>query len=110
MLSLDFICQHPDVVYDALRKRGDIRNIDEILRLAEQRRGLVTRRDGLYASLKQLKETVRSVPIDKRSTLNAQIKAITEDIHRLELQSADVDTRLQLLLLFFYCSSPFLFQ
>ncbi|HEY4032758.1 MAG TPA: serine--tRNA ligase [Ktedonobacteraceae bacterium] len=99
MLSLDFICQHPDVVYDALRKRGDIRNIDEILRLAEQRRGLVTRSDGLYPSLKQLKETVRSVPIDKRSTLNAQIKAITEDIQRLELQSADVDTRLQLLLL-----------
>src|SRR5258708_2086611 len=99
MLSLDFICQHPDAVRDALRKRADIRNIDEILRLAEQRRGLITRSDGLYASLKKLKETVRSVPVDKRGALNAQIKAITEDIHRLELQNADVDTRLQLLLL-----------
>lgn len=85
MLNLDFVCQHPTVVYDALRKRGDTRNIDEILHLAEQRRGLLTRRDGLYLSLKALKEAVRSVPIDQRSTLNAQIKAITEDIHRLEL-------------------------
>jgi len=67
MLSLDFICQHPDVVSDALRKRGDIKNIDEILRLAEQRRGLITRSDGLYVSLKKLKEPVRSVPIDQRS-------------------------------------------
>src|SRR6266852_723908 len=99
MLSLDFICQHPDAVRDALRKRAEIRNIDEVLRLAEQRRGLITRSDGLYPSLKKLKETVRSVPIDKRGTLNAQIKAITEDIHRLELQSADVDARLHLLLL-----------
>ena len=99
MLSLDFICQHPDVVHDALRKRGDIKNIDEILRLAEQRRGLITRSDGLYVSLKKLKEPVRSVPIDQRSTINAQIKAISEDIQRLELQGADVDTRLRLLLL-----------
>jgi seryl-tRNA synthetase len=99
MLSLDFICQHPDVVRDALHKRGDIKNIDEILRLAEQRRGLITRSDGLYISLKKLKEPVRSVPIDQRSTINAQIKAISEDIQRLELQSADVDMRLRLLLL-----------
>ncbi len=39
MLSLDFICQHPQVVREALRRRRDPRNIDEILRLAEQRRG-----------------------------------------------------------------------
>ncbi len=99
MLSLDFICQHPETIRDALRKRRDTRNIDEILRLAEQRRGLITRSDGLYASLKKVKERIRAVPSGQRETLNAQVKAITEDIRQLELQSADVDTRLQLLLL-----------
>src|SRR5262249_27444332 len=93
------ICQHPEVVRDALRKRRDTRNIDEILRLAEQRRGLTTRSDGPYASLKKLKEHIRAVPAGKRDPLNAQVKALTEDIHQLELQSSDVDTRLQLLLL-----------
>lgn len=99
MLSLDFICQHPEVVRDALRKRRDTRNIDEILRLAEQRRGLTMRSDGLYASLKKLKEHLRTVPVGKREPLNTQVKALTEDIHQLEIQGSDVDTRLQLLLL-----------
>jgi seryl-tRNA synthetase len=99
MLSLDFICQHPDVVRDALRKRHDNRNIENILRLAEQRRGLITRSDGLYAALKNLKEDMRLVSIEKREAQNAQVKAITEDIHQLELQRSDVDTRLHFLLL-----------
>jgi seryl-tRNA synthetase len=96
MLSLDFICQRPEIVQEALQKRRETRNIDEILRLAEQRRGLITRNDGLYASLKKVKETVRAAPLDRRSTLNQQIKAITQDIRLLELQIADVNTRLRL--------------
>jgi seryl-tRNA synthetase len=99
MLNLDFICQHPDIVRDALRKRHDGRNLDDILRLAEQRRGLLTRSDGLYAALKKLKENIRSVPIERRDAYNAQVKAVTEDIRQLELQSADIDTRLHFMLL-----------
>ncbi|MBV9229465.1 MAG: serine--tRNA ligase [Chloroflexi bacterium] len=99
MISLDFICQYPQVVSEALRKRRDARNVDDILRLAEQRRGLATRTDGLFTSLKKLKETVRTAPAAKRPALNQQIKAVTEDIRKLEIQSGDVDTRLQLLLL-----------
>jgi seryl-tRNA synthetase len=99
MLSLDFICQNPHVVREALRLRGDTRNIDEILRLAEQRRGLITRQDGLYASLKHLKESARTASTEQRSALNQQIKVVGQDIRRIELQSSDVDTRLQLLML-----------
>jgi seryl-tRNA synthetase len=99
MLSLDFICQNPHIVREALRLRGDTRNIDEILRLAEQRRGLLTRQDGLYASLKQLKEAARTASTEQRSALNQQIKVVGQDIRRVELQSSDVDTRLQLLML-----------
>ncbi len=99
MLSLDFICEHPDVVREALRKRQDTRNIDDILRLAEQRRGLLTRSDGLYTALKKLKATVRAQAVEGRPGLNAQIKATTEDIRHIELQSSDIDTRLQFLLL-----------
>ncbi|WP_126629338.1 serine--tRNA ligase [Dictyobacter alpinus] len=99
MLSLDFICQHPDIVRDALQKRADVRDIDEILRLAEQRRGLIAQRDGLYATLKQQKEVVRTLPQDQRFNVNSQIKTLTEEISKLELQKADLDTRLQMLLL-----------
>ncbi len=99
MLSLDFIRQHPEIMREALHRRRDPQRIDELLRLVEQRRSLVTRCDGLYSALKPLKERVRTVPVERRTELNKQIKAITEDIHQLELQIVDIDARLQPLLL-----------
>src|SRR5437868_7771515 len=99
MLSLDFIRQHPEIVREALHRRRDPQSIDELFRLVEQRRRLVTRCDGLYSALKPLKERVRTVPVERRTELNKQIKAITEDIHQLELQIVDIDADLQPLLL-----------
>ena len=99
MLSLDFICDHPDVVRAALEKRHETRNIDEILRLAEQRRGLNTRSDGLHAALKNLRETIRSTPVNERDPLNRQLKSLTTDIRQTEVQVSDVNTYLQFQLL-----------
>jgi len=99
MLSLDFIRQHADEVREALRLRRDSRSIADILRFAEQRRGLATRCDGLYTSLKSLKESVRNAPVEQRAVMSRQIKATTQDSRELELQSADISTRLQPLLL-----------
>ncbi len=99
MLSLDFIRQNPQVVREGLSRRRDPQSIDELLRLAELKRGLVTRCDGLYTALKPLKETVRVAPVERRAELSKQVKAITQDIRQLELQIIDIDTRLQPLLL-----------
>src|SRR5579872_5342828 len=99
MLSIDFIRQHPDIVQESLRKRRDPLRVDEILRLAEQRRGLSARCDGLYSTLKSLKDAIRAVPIGQREQLNMQIKAVTRDIRQVELQIADTETRLQPLVL-----------
>ena len=99
MLSLDFIRQNPQVVREGLYRRRHTQNIDELLRLAEQKRGLVTRCDGLYNTLKPLKETVKAAPVERRPELSRQIRAITQDIRQLELQIVDVDTRLQPLIL-----------
>src|SRR3984893_1027718 len=95
MLSLDFIRLHSDVVREGLRRRGDAQDIDEILRLIEQRRGLVTRCDGLYAELKPLREQVRTVPEERREALNKQNKAKSHDIRQLEVQCSDIDIHLQ---------------
>ncbi|MBV9616415.1 MAG: serine--tRNA ligase [Ktedonobacteraceae bacterium] len=99
MLNLDFICQHPQVVREALQRRRDPHTIDEILRLAEQRRGLATRCDGLYTSLKALKESVRHKSEGRRSTPDPKVKATTYDIRQLEMQITDIEARLQPLLL-----------
>ena len=70
MLSLDFIRQHPDVVRAGLQRRREPQDIEEILHLTEQRKGLVTRCDGLYTSLKRLNEAVHAAPVHKREELN----------------------------------------
>ncbi len=99
MLSLDFIRQHPEEVLEGLRRRRDPQSIDEILRLAEQRRGLITRCDGLYVELKDLNNMVRTASEDKRAELNKQIKAVARDIRQLEVRTGDIDAHLQPLLL-----------
>ncbi len=99
MLTIDYIRQHPDKVREGLRRRQDTRSIDELLRLAEQRRGLITRCDGLYTALKRLKDAHRTVPLEKRGELSEKMKATSRDIRQLELQIADLDTHLQPLLL-----------
>jgi seryl-tRNA synthetase len=99
MLNIDFICQHPQAVREALQRRRDHHTIDEILRLSELRRGLVTRCDGLYASLKALKEGVRAKSDGRRVTQDPQVKATMHDIRQLEIQITDIAARLQPLLL-----------
>ena len=97
-MSLDFIRQHPEVVRAGLQRRRDPQDIDELLRLIEQRRGLATRCDGLYVSLKRLNEEARGVREQKRAELSKRIKAVTKEIRLLELQMSDLETRIQLLL------------
>jgi seryl-tRNA synthetase len=99
MLNIDYIRQHPDKVREGLQRRQDKRSIDDLLRLAEQRRGLITRCDGLYTALKQLKDAQRTVTLEKRGELSEKMKATSRDIRQLELQIADLDTHLQPLLL-----------
>lgn len=96
MLSLDFIRQHPDVVLAGLQRRHDPQNIDEIIRLIEQRKGLATRCDGLHVSLKRLKEQIHASGNERKSgELQKQLKATTDEIRMLELQISDIETRIQ---------------
>ena len=99
MLHLDFVRQHPDRVREALRLRREPQTIDEILRLAEQRRNLAAHADDLYVSLKSLKESVRAAPVEQRAALSRGVKATTQEVRGLELQMADISSRLQPLLL-----------
>ncbi len=96
MLSLDFIRQHQEVVYAGLQRRRDPQNIDELLHLIEQRKGLTTRCDGLYASLKRLNEGAHAA---KGSEFDGQIQAVTRNIRGLELQVSELEMRMQPLLL-----------
>ena len=49
MLSLNFIREHPDLVKEGARKKGEPAPVDEILRLDAERREMVTNLEQLKA-------------------------------------------------------------
>ncbi len=99
MLSIDFIRQHPEIVRAGLERRHDSQNIDELLRLIEQRKSLATRCDGLYTSLKRLNENAPAGYALRTAETEKQIQTLTKDIRALELQISELEMRMQPLLL-----------
>lgn len=96
MLSLSFIREHPDLVKDGARKKGEPAPVDEILQLDQQRRELVTRLEQLKAE-----QNRRSAAMAK-SRDEAAVEALRrmrEEIRSLEQQAAPIDSRLNALLL-----------
>src|SRR5438094_9242378 len=49
MLSLSFIREHPDLVKEGARKKGEPAPVDEIIRLDAERREIVTKLEQLKA-------------------------------------------------------------
>src|SRR5436309_14418123 len=96
MLSLSFIREHPDLVKEGARKKGEPAPVDEILQLDQQRRELVTKLEQLKAE-----QNRRSAAMAK-SRDEAAIEALRrmrDEIKSLEQQTAPIESRLNALLL-----------
>ena len=96
MLSLSFIREHPDLVKEGARKKGEPAPVDEILRLDQERRELLTKIEQLKAD-----QNRRSAAMAK-----SRDEAAVEDLRRMrdEIKSLDqlvapIDIRLSALLL-----------
>ena len=96
MLSLSFIREHPDVVKEGARLKGERAPIDEILHLD------VERREAL-AKLEQLKaeQNRRSAAMAKSRDEAAveQLRLLRDEVKALEQRVAPIDARLNALLL-----------
>ncbi|HEY7350048.1 MAG TPA: serine--tRNA ligase [Ktedonobacterales bacterium] len=105
MLHLDFIRQHPDLVRDALRKRGANAPLEEVLAFAEQRAGLITRCDALRAKHKReeerLRDALRAASPAVRKQLSAPLQAAQSEIKKLEIEIGNLESDLHMLLLQF---------
>src|SRR3989440_1122410 len=96
MLSLSFIREHPELVKEGARKKGEPAPVDEILRLDAERRETVTKLEQLKAE-----QNRRSAAM-----ANSRDEAAVEDLRRmrdevkaLEQKVAPIDARLNALLL-----------
>ncbi len=105
MLHLDYIRQHPDLVREGLRQRGATVPLDEVLALAEERSGLITRCDALRAKYKReeerLRDALRAADPAMRKQLSVPLQAAQGEIKKLEIEIGNLESNLHMLLLQF---------
>lgn len=96
MLSLSFIREHPDLVKEGARLKGERAPVDEILRLDAERREAVTKLEQLKAE-----QNRRSAAMAKSRDQAAveQLRLLRDEVKSLEQRVAPIQTRLDALLL-----------
>src|SRR5256714_7453317 len=96
MLSLSFIREHPDIVKDGARKKGEPARVDEIVQLDAQRRETLTRLEQLKAE--QNRRSAAMAKARDQAAIDA-LRGLKDEVKALEQKLAPIDARLNALLL-----------
>ena len=96
MLNLSFIREHPDLVRDGARKKGEAAPVEEILRLDTQRRETLTQLEHLKAE--QNRRSAAMAKARDQAAIDA-LRGLKDEVKALEQQLAPIDARLSALLL-----------
>lgn len=84
MLSLQFIRENPDAVRSAIAQKNVALDLDALLALDGEVRGLKTRVDGLRADRNAISDGFKSASPEERPALGARAKAIGAEIGEVE--------------------------
>lgn len=97
MLDIRFIRDNPQLVHEAMRRRGEEAPVDELLAADEERRGLVTETEQLRAKRNEASAKVAEAKRagEDAEAIIAEMGAVNERIRELEKQVRDVDARLR---------------
>ncbi len=96
MLSLSFIREHPDLVKDVARKKGEPAPVDEIVQLDAQRRETLTRLEQLKAE--QNRRSAAMAKARDQAAIDA-LRGLKDEVKALEQKLAPIDAHLNALLL-----------
>jgi seryl-tRNA synthetase len=101
LLSLQFVRENPDAIRKALRDRGvEQTGLDEVLRLDEQRRGLLVESEALRAERNAAGKRVGSTTdAAERQGLIDETRVLSERIDALEPRVKEAEERVRSLLL-----------
>src|SRR5881227_3290276 len=94
MLSLSFIREHPDLVKDGARKKGEPAPVDEIVQLDAQRRETLTRLEQLKAE--QNRRSAAMAKARDQAAIDA-LRGLKDEVKALEQKLAPIDAHLNAL-------------
>lgn len=90
MLDIQFIREHPEVVKESQRKRGEsVELVDEVLRSDEVRRSSLKKFEEARAQQKEIGKQVAKAPADEKAALIANTKELSEQVSAYK---ADADS------------------
>ena len=90
MLDIQFIREHPEVVKESQRKRGEsVELVDEVLRSDEVRRSSLKKFEEARAQQKEIGKQVAKAPADEKAALIAKTKELSKQVSAYK---ADADS------------------
>ena len=93
MLDIRFIREHPDVVKEGIRKKGEVDMIDKVLELDASLRALIQKGEALKNRRNTVSEEIgkqkrdgkdAAAPIKEMEAVKNEIKSIDEELRRVE--------------------------
>jgi seryl-tRNA synthetase len=98
MLDLKFIRENPDTVRQALEKRQDSAPLDDILRLDQERRRLLSEAEGLRAKRNEVSKNLSKMK-QKPPEIIAEMRQVGDRIKAVETEEGQLSSKLNDLLL-----------
>jgi seryl-tRNA synthetase len=99
MLDIAFIREFPDLVRAGAEKKRLKVDVDRLLAVDRQRRGLITEAEQLRAERNRKSRAISAATGDARATLLAETKTITERLKRIETDLTPLEQEFEHLML-----------
>jgi seryl-tRNA synthetase len=99
MLDIAFIRNNPEVIKDGIRKKRMKMDIDELLAVDEEVRGLRAEVENLRADRNRISKEVPKLQGEEKEQAIAQVKSIREGLGQMEPKLREVETRFEELML-----------
>jgi seryl-tRNA synthetase len=101
MLDIKFIRDHPDLVREGIRKKGDVDRVDEILSLDGRRREIIGGAEALKNTRNIVSEQIGKLKKEKQDASGpiAEMEKVKESIRALDEELKSVEEKLNAVLL-----------
>ncbi len=99
MLDPKFVRENPDLIRDAARKKHLEVDVDRVLVLDEDRRGLILQLDEARAEQNRASKAIGRLPPEERASASAELKSLKARLKDLEEQKRGVDEEYQALMM-----------